>query len=208
MDLLLLAQGLVIGFAIAAPVGPIGVLCISRTLNRGRVSGLATGLGAATADGVYGCVAGFGVTIISNFLVHQQTWFRLVGGLFLVYLGIRELLAKPSADSAATPNAGLFSDYRTTFFLTLTNPMTIVSFAAVFASVGLGESNYGYGKALSLILGIFSGSALWWFLLSFAVAFFFRNLGKERLLVVNRLAGIVIAGFGAVVLGSLVVSRP
>ena len=117
-------------------MGPIGVLCITRTLNRGFVSGLLTGLGAATADGLYGCVAGFGVTFVASLLIEHQIWIRLAGGLFLVYLGMRYILAGPQIEQASVNNRGLVADYASTLALTLTNPMTIVSFGAVFASLG------------------------------------------------------------------------
>src|SRR5271155_5027941 len=131
-----LFKGIIIGFTIAAPVGPIGVLCIRRSLADGRKIGLATGLGAATADAAYGCVAGFGLTVISSFLVGHRFWLGLLGGLFLCYLGIRTFMSKPSGKAAEVRGSGLFSAYLSTFFLTMTNPMTILSFVAVFAGFG------------------------------------------------------------------------
>src|SRR5512147_1604480 len=128
MDTSLFFRGLVVGFSIAAPVGPIGVLCIRRTLANGRISGLVTGLGAATADGMYGCVAGFGLTFISGILIDQQMWLRLFGGLFLCYLGVKTLLSRPAEQEAKAAGTGLLGSYASTFLLTLTNPMTIISF--------------------------------------------------------------------------------
>src|SRR5512142_2363186 len=159
MNLPLFLRGLVIGFSIAAPVGPIGVLCIRRTLANGRAAGLATGLGAATADGMYGCVAGFGLTFISSVLINQQMWLRLFGGLFLCYLGIRTLLSKPSGQEAKMGGNGLLGSYASTFLLTVTNPMTILSFAAIFAGLGLANTNGDYASAVILVLGVFLGSA-------------------------------------------------
>src|SRR3989344_5776045 len=135
METIFLMKGLIIGFSIAAPVGPIGVLCIQRTIAYGKISGLFTGLGAATADGLYGAVAAFGLTIISNFLVGQQFWFRLIGGAFLLYLGIKTFMSKPEEKTATENHKGLLSDYFSTIFLTLTNPTTILSFVAVFAGL-------------------------------------------------------------------------
>src|ERR1051326_105106 len=123
MPLTFLLKGLVIGFSIAAPVGPIGVLCIRRSLTEGRQMGLATGLGAATADAVYGCIAGFGLTAISSFLVGQKVWLGLLGGLFLCYLGIRTFVTKPAEKAAEVGGSGLLSAYLSTLFLTITNPM-------------------------------------------------------------------------------------
>lgn len=126
------------GFAIAAPVGPIGVLVIRRSLAEGRASGLASGLGAATADAAYGALAGFGLTVVTAFLVEGQGWLRLVGGAFLCYLGVRTLLARPAeeATDVREKGGGLVGAYASTFLLTLTNPTTILSFAAVFAGMG------------------------------------------------------------------------
>ena len=135
-------KGLLIGFSIAAPVGPIGLLCIQRTIANGRTSGLVTGLGAATADGLYGVVAAFGLTAISSFPVGQQFWFRLVGGIFLLYLGTKAFLSKPAGKAATSSQGSLFSAYGSTVFLTITNPMTILSFAAVFAGLGLARLRF------------------------------------------------------------------
>jgi len=129
-------SGLAIGFSIAAPVGPIGVLCVRRTLVEGRTSGFVSGLGAASADAIYGSIAAFGLTLISNFLITQQVWLRLIGGLFLCCLGLKTLLAKPAEQAATAKGNGLIGAYVSTFFLTLTNPMTIISFAAIFAGLG------------------------------------------------------------------------
>jgi threonine/homoserine/homoserine lactone efflux protein len=196
MDLNFLLRGLIIGFSIAAPVGPIGILCIRRTLNGGRISGLVSGLGAATADSIYGCVAGFGLAFISNFLVKQQIWLHLIGGAFLCYLGIKTLLAKPANQAAAARENGLLGDYASTFFLTLTNPMTIISFAAIFAGLGLANTRGNYGSAGILVLGVFMGSALWWLVLSSGVGIFRKKFNTNSLQWVNRISGLIITGFG------------
>src|SRR3954469_17033456 len=146
-------RGLAIGFSIAAPVGPIGILCIQRTLLKGRSSGFVSGLGAATADAAYGCVAGFGLMIISNFLTSQQSALRWVGGLFLCYLGVKTFLRQPAVDAASATSVNLLSDYTSTFFLTVTNPATILSFAAVFAGLGLGAAQHEAPAALLLVAG-------------------------------------------------------
>jgi predicted secreted hydrolase len=204
-------QGLLIGFAIAAPVGPIGVLCIRRTLANGRLSGFISGLGAATADGTYGLIAGLGLTLLANFLVEQQTWLRLVGGAFLIYLGLKTFFEKASpgaANPAPTHSASgsLLKDYVSTFVLTLTNPLTILSFGAIFAGLGLASSGADPQRALWLVAGVFSGSAAWWFLLSgFAAALGKRFLQPGALRWVNLLSGVVILAFGVLALGSAVV---
>ncbi|HEX9370073.1 MAG TPA: LysE family transporter [Roseiflexaceae bacterium] len=140
MDKSLLLRGLVVGFSIAAPVGPIGVLCIRRTLADGQVAGFVSGLGAATADAIYGSIAGFGLTFISGILVSQQGWLRLIGGLFLCYLGVKTLLARPAERPASAGGVGLVGAYASTFFLTLTNPLTIFAFLGVFAGLGLANA--------------------------------------------------------------------
>jgi threonine/homoserine/homoserine lactone efflux protein len=203
MDISFLLRGFIIGFSIAAPVGPIGVLCMRRTLAEGRPSGIVSGLGAATADAIYGSVAGFGLTFISNFLVSQQLWLHLIGGVFLCYLGIRTIVAKP-ADHAASANGNdLLGAYASTFFLTLTNPMTILFFAAIFAGLGLGSTNGNYLSAGVLVLGIFIGSSLWWLVLSGGVGLFRAKFNVRRLQWINRISGIIITGFGAFALLSL-----
>jgi threonine/homoserine/homoserine lactone efflux protein len=196
MDNTFLLRGLAIGFSIAAPVGPIGVLCIRRTLAEGRASGLVSGLGAATADAIYGCIAGFGLTFISNFLVSQQVWLRLIGGVFLCYLGLKTLLAKPAEQAASAKGNGLVGSYASTFFLTLTNPMTIISFAAIFAGLGLASTSGNYVSAGVLVLGVFIGSALWWLILSGSVGVFREKFNHHGLQWANRISGAIITGFG------------
>lgn len=203
MDTAFLVKGLVIGFSIAAPVGPIGMLCIRRTLGDGRVAGLLSGLGAATADAIYGCIAGFGVVFVSTILLTQQVWLRLVGGLFLCYLGARTFLASPEERISATNPLGLAGIYLSTFFLTLTNPMTIISFAAIFAALGVGNTSGSYISAVTLVVGVFVGSALWWLILSSIVSLFRSKLQPGWLKWVNRLSGLVILGFGVLAILSL-----
>ncbi|NIN69714.1 MAG: LysE family transporter [Anaerolineae bacterium] len=203
MDISYLLRGLVIGFAIAAPVGPIGVLCIRRTLAEGRAAGLVSGLGAATADAIYGFIAAFGLTYISSILIGQQHWIRLIGGLFLCYLGLRTFFGKPAEKPSSAEGIGLIRAYVSTFFLTLTNPMTILSFAAVFAGLGIGSATGDYSSAALLVLGVFLGSGLWWLLLSGGVSLFRRKLKPRALWWANTISGIVILGFGVTALLSL-----
>ena len=195
MALPFIIKGLAIGFSIAAPVGPIGLLCIRRSLAEGRRIGLATGLGAATADAGFGAVAGFGLTAVSSFLVGQRLWLGLLGGLFLCYLGARTFLSTPATQAAQVGSKGLLSAYLSTFLLTLTNPMTILSFAAVFTGFGLGASR-DYQAATALVAGVFIGSALWWLLLSSGAALFRSRVNSTWLQTVNRVSGVIIFGFG------------
>jgi threonine/homoserine/homoserine lactone efflux protein len=196
MDLSFLLRGLVIGFSIAAPVGPIGLLCIRRTLADGKTSGLVSGLGAATADAIYGCIAGFGLTFISSVLIRQQGWLRLIGGLFLCFLGLKTFFASPARQEALTKGPGLLGAYTSTFFLTLTNPMTILAFAGIFAGLGIGSAGGNYLSAGFLVLGVFIGSALWWLILSSVVSLFGGKISSQNLRWINRVSGILIAIFG------------
>ncbi len=196
-------RGLLIGISIAAPVGPIGVLCIRRTLAEGRISGLVSGLGAATADAIYGLVAGFGLTFISGFLVAQRNWLSLLGGIFLCYLGVRTFLSQLSAKAVQAESKGLWRNYLSILLLTLTNPMTILSFAAIFAGLGLADSSGDYMDAAVLVWGVFTGSGLWWLLLSFGVSLFRGRMTPAWMVWVNRVSGLIILAFGLTALASL-----
>lgn len=189
-------KGIILGFSIAAPVGPIGLLCIRRTLSNGMLSGFLSGLGAATADAIYGCIAAFGVTAISVFLFEHQMYVRLIGGLFLLYLGYTTYISIPAQVAAQAAGKGLFGAYTSAFFLTLTNPMTIMSFGAVFAGLGVGTAGGDYILAGVLVFGVFLGSALWWLLLSGTVNTLRSKFDPARFIWVNRLSGVIIAGFG------------
>ncbi|MDG2617446.1 LysE family transporter [Thermoleptolyngbya sichuanensis XZ-Cy5] len=208
MNASLFIWGLLIGFSIAAPVGPIGVLCIRRTLAQGQLAGLLSGLGAATADAIYGAIAAYGLTLISAILIGQAGWFRLIGGLFLIDLGVQTFRAQPATEAASSDGkiraAGLWGAYLSTILLTLTNPATIMSFAAVFAGLGLANSSGDPLAATVTVLGVFLGSALWWLLLSGGVSLFRASFSKTNSLQwVNRGSGIVLIAFGSVALASL-----
>lgn len=198
MGLDLFLRGLIIGFSIAAPVGPIGVLCIRRTLTEGRASGFLSGLGAATADALYGCVAGFGLTVISGFLIDQRFWIQLIGGIFLLALGIKTLRSIPAERAAAASGSGLAASYASTLLLTLTNPMTILSFAAIFAALGVADTGGDLSAAARLVLGVFIGSAAWWLILSGGVGLMREKLSAVVLRWTNRLSGAILLVFGAV----------
>ena len=201
MDISLFFRGVSLGFSIAAPVGVIGVLCINRTLVQGSIVGLVSGLGAATADAIYGCIAGFGLTFISSFAVNQQFWLRSLGGIFLCYLGIKTFLAKPAnKEVAMRSSSSLFSAYISTFFLTLTNPMTIIAFLAIFSGLGLANTNSNYISTAVLVLGVFIGSSLWWLLLSSGVSCLRTKFNLKKLRLFNYVSGIIITVFGLLAL--------
>ncbi|HEU5189456.1 MAG TPA: LysE family transporter [Methylomirabilota bacterium] len=200
-------RGLVIGFSIAAPVGPIGLLCIRRTLADGRAVGFVSGLGAATADAAYGAVAGFGLTALSGFLVRWQTPMRLIGGVFLCYLGVRTFLARPASRSAERESRGLIGAYLSTLGLTLTNPSTILSFVAIFAGLGLGTTGAAgggdYAGASMLVGGVFVGSAAWWLILSGITGAVRGRFSPAGMRWVNRLSGAILTAFGLAALFAL-----
>lgn len=191
-----LIKGFIIGFSIAAPVGPIGILCIRRTLERGKFVGFVSGLGAATADGLYGLIAGLGLTVISTFLIGQQIWLQLIGGSFLVYLGVKIFISKPSTLQAKSKGDQVLAAYNSTFFLTLTNPVTILSFLAIFSGTGLANSENGSIIGMMLVLGVFLGSALWWLFLSSIAGVLKKRVNAFSLGIINKLSGSILLFFG------------
>jgi threonine/homoserine/homoserine lactone efflux protein len=195
-------RGLIIGFAIAAPVGPVGILCIQRTLMLGRKYGFYSGLGAASADAVYGSIAAFGLTILSSFLVQQQLWLRLVGGMFLCFLSVKTFLSKSVESSGSVSPVSYLNAYGSLFFLTLTNPITILSFAAIFAGIGLVDTNGNYVYSAVTVLGVFLGSSTWWFILSLITSLMRKRFKISGLIWVNRISALIILGFGIAALVS------
>lgn len=191
-----LLKGLILGLFIAAPVGPIGLLCINRTLHQGGRFGFVSGLGAATTDAFYGSIAAFGLDIVSNFLVSQHTWIRLIGGTFLVYLGVKGILSKPAQNAIESNVRGLFWNYSSTLALTLTNPMTIFSFVAVFAAMGVQSAANDYLSAAVTVLGVFLGSSLWWLTLSSVVHLARLKLHHGLVKWIGVVSSLVILGFG------------
>jgi threonine/homoserine/homoserine lactone efflux protein len=206
-------RGLGLGLAIAAPVGPIGVLCIRRTLTDGRLIGFFTGLGAATADSFYGALAAFGISAASSFLLGAQLWIHLFGAVFIAWIGVRAFLIKPATMTSTTTGeptprrtrlaARLPLAWLTTFGLTLTNPTTIISFAAVFAGIGLVSAHAPIPVASATVVGVFCGSALWWLVLSSGVGLFRSRLTSNGLRWINRLSGLVMLGFAVYALVTL-----
>ncbi|ALJ35491.1 LysE family translocator [Azospirillum brasilense] len=200
-----LLKGLTIGFSIAAPVGPIGLLCIRRTLADGPAHGFVSGLGAASADAVYGAIAGFGVVLVTDALLGAQVALKLVGGLMLLWLGWSTLRARPAERAAdARGGGGLAGAYASTFALTLANPATILSFAAVFGGLGVSAGDgSSTGVAALLVAGVFTGSAMWWLGLSASVGAFRRRVTPAAMLWINRASGAVLGVFGIAALASL-----
>lgn len=203
MEASFFVRGLLIGLSIAATVGPMSVLCMQRTVYKGQLYGLVSGLGIATADAVYGSIAGFGIALIANFLVSQQLWIRLIGGVFLLYLGIKTLLTRPAERMASASANGFVGAYVSTFLLTLTNPLTILSFAAIFAGIGVGGASKSYVSATIVVAGVFTGSTLWWCILTGGISLLRGKFTARWLLWINRSSGVIIALFGIAALVSL-----
>ncbi len=200
----LFLKGLAFGFVLAATVGPMWMLCFRRTIASGALAGFVSGMGIAVADAIYGAIAAFGLTAVSGFLLAQHFWLGLVGGAFLVYLGIRALLAHPSAAGDATPaNPGLLRAFVSTLGLTLANPPTILAFAAIFAGLGLG-ANASYAAAAMVVAGVFLGSASWWVILALAAGRLRARLGSGLLRALNLVSGVVILAFALWQLAQLV----
>ncbi len=212
MDLSFYLRGGIIGLSIAAVVGPMSVLCMQRTLAHGFRYGLISGLGIATADAAYGTIAAFGITIVASLLVSLHAWIRLIGGIFLIYLGITSLLRKPASVAGkagereitrSTGENAYGPAYLSTLGLTLTNPMTIISFAAIFAGLGVAGGRGSAANAALTVLGVFSGSTLWWCILTAGISLLRARLSPHWLLWTNRLSGAVIAAFGILAILSL-----
>lgn len=190
----LLLEGIAVGFSIAAPVGVIGFLCIQKTLYGGMLVGLATGLGAATADTVYGIIVALGLTATQKILLHVKAPLVIAGGLFLCYLGIKKFFSEPPHHINKSVNTNLLRAYIVTFFLTFTNPATILDFAALFTGLNIDTS--GLQNSLSFIGGVFLGSAMWWLILCVSVGLLRHRISHTVLRYINYAAGAVIFGFG------------
>ncbi|HEV8489580.1 MAG TPA: LysE family transporter [Candidatus Limnocylindrales bacterium] len=194
MDFPLLARAIGLGFTIAAAIGPISLLTIRRTLAHGQLYGLVSGLGVALADGTYAAIAAFGLTAVTSVLVGRRVVLGIVGGLVLVWLGFRTLVARPSAAASDADRPGLPAAFASIYALTMTNPMTILSFAALFAALGLSDGSVL--EAATLTLGVLVGSALWWVVLTTVVGRLRSRVTLPALTWVNRLSGALILAFG------------
>jgi threonine/homoserine/homoserine lactone efflux protein len=204
MLLAFLLKGVLVGIIIAVPVGPVGVLCIRRTIFRGRLAGFVSGLGAATADAVFGIIAGFGLSFISDLLLGYQDWLRFGGAAFLLYVGAAALAADPmSARTAPRDPDTLIADYVSTFALTITNPITILAFVAIFAALGFTGHEATLGRAAILVLGVWLGSLLWWAVLAGGADLLRLSFDRRHLIWINRGSGGILLLSGVVLLGSL-----
>ena len=198
----LFLKGLAFGFVLAATVGPMWMLCLRRTLAQGALAGFVSGMGIAVADGLYGAVAAFGLAAISGILLQHSFWIGLVGAIFLVYLGVKILIAKPSLNNEPQGNLGHARAFLSTLGLTLANPPTILAFAAIFAGLGL-VSSADYSAASLIVLGVFLGSAAWWVILAAGAGWLRGRMGPGLVRAINVVSGLSILGFAAWQLGQL-----
>lgn len=204
-ELPLIIKAMIVGFSVAAPVGPIAIVCINRTLSGGKRAGIAAGLGAAIADTLYGLIAASGVAIVANFLHQHRLIFKLFGGVILIVLGLRTFLAKPSNQIAVTDMQSLIQTFVTTLLLTLSNPLTIFAFFASFAAINLQSEYNTFWTRVLIVLGVFIGAVFWWFLLTQFVGHFYRSVSAQKLKLLNTFSGIVIMIFGMALLIELAI---
>lgn len=202
MELLFLFKGLIIGFAMAVPIGPIGVMCIRTTLAEGHSRGLTIGIGGALADSLYGAVAAFGVKFIADVITSEQLWVHLVGAGLLFFLGIKTIRAKRKDPILPFSTRGYLGSLASGFLLALTNPLTIFAFVAAFAAFGLGHK-LSYLSAGTLVAGVFLGSCLWFFALGFVATSFRKKLNRGGLQWVNKISGGLILLSGVLALVTL-----
>lgn len=208
MWLIFLAKGVAIGMIIAVPVGPVGVLCVRRTIFNGRLSGFVSGLGAATADAIFGIIAGYGLTVISDTLLGYQDWLRLGGAAFLLYIGAKALRNDPMlAARAQRDREGLLADYASAFALTITNPITILAFLAIFAGIGFTGHQATLAGAGILVLGVLLGSLLWWAGLAFGAGLLRLSFRSRHLVWINRGSGGILLVSGVALIGSLMLQH-
>jgi threonine/homoserine/homoserine lactone efflux protein len=199
MELNTFLIGIIVGFTLAVPIGPIGFLSIRQTLSRGQFPGILVGLGAATADLLYSGIAAFGLTVFSNALNTQQTWIRITGGVIILLVGARIFITKYKTDYAPLKSSGIIKLYGSSFLLTLTNPLTIFAFITIFASLGLGKELSHFSAAV-VALGVFIGSFLWFVLLTTIVNLFKGKMSLDLSLRINKITGgiIFLAGIIAI----------
>jgi threonine/homoserine/homoserine lactone efflux protein len=207
MPLIFFVKGIVVGVIIAVPVGPVGILCLRKSIFEGRLAGLVSGLGAATADAFFGVIAAFGLTFVSTWLLGYEGLLRAAGGCYLLYAGGHALLAPPQNATELTDPETLFRDFVSTFALTVTNPITILVFLGVFGVLGLSGARATLLRAGVLVAGVWTGSFLWWLALSLGVGMFRRSIGARHLAWISRSSGVILFLSGAALLAAAVVKE-
>jgi threonine/homoserine/homoserine lactone efflux protein len=198
-----LLKGVLVGLIIAVPTGPVGVLCIRRTIFHGQLAGFVSGLGAASADAIFGIIAAFGLSVVSELLLDYQQWLRLGGSAFLLFLGITAFTSDPleGTQDQRDPE-DLIADFASTFLLTITNPITILAFLAIFAGIGFSGAHATLGRAAILVLGVWIGSLVWWAALALGAGAMRVSFGRQHLVWINRGSGGILVLSGVALLGS------
>ncbi len=190
-------DGVLVGFSASVPLGPIGVLCIQRTLQKGRLSGFSSGLGAALSDTIYAIIAGFSLSYIVSFIEAQMLWLQLIGVVILVGLGVKIFTTNPAVQLRRQQSRkhSLFHDFASTFLLTISNPLAIFLFIAFFAGFRVVQPGLGFPGQMLMIVGVFTGASLWWFILTSLVGLFRSKINIRRLFWINKIAGSLIIIF-------------
>ncbi|MCH8013408.1 MAG: LysE family transporter [Candidatus Dadabacteria bacterium] len=192
MDITLFFKGFLVGIIISAPIGPVGALCIQRTMSYGRLSGILSGIGAAVGDSIFAVIAVFGLTFISGFLDEKEAWFRIAGGIILLYFGLRVYLSKPQDYSNQNNEVNHFGIFGSALLLTISNPLVILSIIAVFAVLGIVNPTSSYPSTALLILGVFSGAVFLWIITCNILSNYRKRMGQKGVLLINRITGLFI----------------
>jgi len=191
-------KGIIVGFLASVPLGPVGVLCIQRTINKGRVSGIFSGMGAATVDAFFAMVAAFGLTFIITFIEEQHFYIQLIGGAVLILLGVNIFRTNPIKQIRRhrRKKNKLIEDYFSVLLLTLSNPLAIFLFVAAFAGIGMVSADDKAIKSWLIVAGVFAGAMIWWFTLTFLINIFRKKFRLKQLWWINKIAGLAIIVFG------------
>lgn len=200
MDISLFVQGIIIGLTLAVPVGPLALICIQRTVTEGRLHGIFSGVGVATADSFYAAVTFLGLTVISGLIIAQQYLFRFLAGVVLILIGIRIFLSIPSAISAKTEHETYLKDYLSMVALAIANPLTLVFFLVILPGYGVVIQGTSFWSAAEFVAGVFFGSTVWWVVLCGSIGSVRSRISTANLALINQVSGLLISCFGAGVL--------
>ena len=201
-------KGIVVGVVIAVPVGPVGVLCVHRSILEGKLAGFVSGLGAATADAIFGIIAAFGLTFVADWLMSYEQWLRGAGGCYLLYIGGRGFAAEPPTELESEDNPEtLLRDFASTFVLAVINPITILAFLGIFSVLGLSGADATFARAAMMVLGVWLGSLLWWLTLTFGLGSLFRSFEARHLKWINHASGIILFLSGAGLLAAPLIAH-
>jgi len=193
------------------PVGAIAIMSVQRTMNNGLWAGFTIGMGAAFGDFVYAAVAGFGLNFIRDFLLQNRFWLALAGGIFLMFIGYKiytsDTVKQFKSKNKEISKIKMANDFFSSFFLALSNPITILGFTGFFASLGVISASSTLGNVLSLLIGVFIGATIWWFSISLTVNFFKDKITLKRIVIINRIAGVAVVAFGILLIIAMFVFK-